>query len=364
MAGIVVNGEPRDLDGVPAAHQRARLPARLRADRRQGGLRRGRVRRLLGHGRPARRPTARTPPSGPRSTPAWCPAAALDGQEVVTVRGALGQRAGRPAPGPARDGGARRLAVRLLHAGLRLQHGRGVLPVRPGGHQRRPGRTTTTTATNGFDLHALSGNLCRCTGYRPIKDAAYALGYPAADDDARGPAYDARAGARRPPGCTTARRRTSARPTWPRRSSSCTTTEATRPWSRAAPTGASRSTCAAARAGLVRRHRPAARAARLHGRRRRGPDRRRADAHRDRAPARRPAAAAGRAVPAVRLAADPQRRHARRQPRHRLADRRRPAGPARARGGRGAGLGRRRERRCRWPTTSPATARPYAARAS
>ena len=35
---------------------------------------------------------------------------------------------------------------------------------------------------NGFDLHALSGNLCRCTGYRPIRDAAYALGSPEADD--------------------------------------------------------------------------------------------------------------------------------------------------------------------------------------
>jgi xanthine dehydrogenase small subunit len=35
---------------------------------------------------------------------------------------------------------------------------------------------------NGFDLHALSGNLCRCTGYRPIRDAAYALGQPEPGD--------------------------------------------------------------------------------------------------------------------------------------------------------------------------------------
>jgi xanthine dehydrogenase small subunit len=39
----------------------------------------------------------------------------------------------------------------------------------------RPGRC-------GFDLHALSGNLCRCTGYRPIRDAAFALGQPEAAD--------------------------------------------------------------------------------------------------------------------------------------------------------------------------------------
>ena len=71
--------------------------------------------------------------------------------------------------------------MRLLHAGLRLQHGRGVLPGdRTAAHGHGP---DDEHGPNGFDLHALSGNLCRCTGYRPIKDAAYALGAPPADDE-------------------------------------------------------------------------------------------------------------------------------------------------------------------------------------
>src|SRR5699024_10272844 len=46
----------------------------------------------------------------------------------------------------------------------------------------RAGDGSADHGPNGFDLHALSGNLCRCTGYRPIRDAAYALEDPAGDD--------------------------------------------------------------------------------------------------------------------------------------------------------------------------------------
>ena len=46
-----VNGEPATLGRRAAAHHRPRLAARPRPDRRQGGLRRGRVRRLRDHGR-------------------------------------------------------------------------------------------------------------------------------------------------------------------------------------------------------------------------------------------------------------------------------------------------------------------------
>ncbi len=105
-------------------------------------------------------------------------AVALDGQEVVTAEGL-----GSPTP------------VERLHP---VQH---EMAVRGGSQcgyctpgfvcsmaaefyrpDRVPGEASDEVGPNGFDLHALSGNLCRCTGYRPIRDAAFALGSPDADD--------------------------------------------------------------------------------------------------------------------------------------------------------------------------------------
>ena len=73
------------------------------------------------------------------------------------------RRAPQPDPGPA--GQRERLVLQPDHGPTD--------PVNAPDHEHGP---------NGFDLHALSGNLCRCTGYRPIRDAAYALGAPAPTD--------------------------------------------------------------------------------------------------------------------------------------------------------------------------------------
>ncbi|WP_129661025.1 xanthine dehydrogenase small subunit [Rothia halotolerans] len=112
------------------------------------------------------------------------PALALDGQELVTSEG-LGS-----APGPC--------TTEDLHPVQREMAERGGSQCgfcTPGfvcsmaAEYYRPERAPLPAAEkeaemgeNGFDLHALSGNLCRCTGYRPIKDAAYALGIPEPED--------------------------------------------------------------------------------------------------------------------------------------------------------------------------------------
>ena len=108
------------------------------------------------------------------------PAAALDGQEVLTSEGL-----GTPD------------ALHPVQYEMAIRGGSQCGYCTPGfvcsmaAEYYRPGRATAADRTggdaelgeNGFDLHALSGNLCRCTGYRPIRDAAYALGLPEEGDD-------------------------------------------------------------------------------------------------------------------------------------------------------------------------------------
>ena len=110
------------------------------------------------------------------------PAAAFDQQEVVTAEG-LG-RPGQLHPvqremadrggsqcGYCTPGFICSMAAEYYRPGRRASAG-----------LNGSGTADHEHGPNGFDLHALSGNLCRCTGYRPIRDAAYALGQPEAAD--------------------------------------------------------------------------------------------------------------------------------------------------------------------------------------
>lgn len=108
------------------------------------------------------------------------PAAGLDGQEVVTAEGLGTSGALHPVQ--------HELAVR---GGSQCGYCTPGFVASMAAEYYRPGRSPhpeddtpadTEHGPNGFDLHALSGNLCRCTGYRPIRDAAWALGHPALDD--------------------------------------------------------------------------------------------------------------------------------------------------------------------------------------
>jgi xanthine dehydrogenase small subunit len=129
------------------------------------------------------------------------PAASLAGQEVVTAEGLGTTTALHPVQHEmATRGGSQcgyctpgficSMAAEYYRAG-RGQHAPAGATVDghesdaadPAPDSNAPGAEADAEhGANGFDLHALSGNLCRCTGYRPIRDAAYALGDPAADD--------------------------------------------------------------------------------------------------------------------------------------------------------------------------------------
>jgi len=112
------------------------------------------------------------------------PLAALDGQEIVTAEGLatpgtlhpvqveLAERGGSQC-GYCTPGFACSMAAEFYRRGRGSE-----APSDATDH----GEACGERGPNGFDLHALSGNLCRCTGYRPIRDAAYALGDPEAGD--------------------------------------------------------------------------------------------------------------------------------------------------------------------------------------
>src|SRR4051794_31125388 len=179
MAGIVVNGEHRDLDGVPL-HTNA-------LDFLRGcGLTGAKEGCAEGECGACSVMVARPAPDGSDATE-WTainsclvPAAALDGQEVVTSEGLGTPDALHPVQhemavrggsqcGYCTPGFICSMAAEFYRSGRAATNGTG-----PHDHYH---------GDNGFDLHAVSGNLCRCTGYRPIKDAAFALGFPAFDDE-------------------------------------------------------------------------------------------------------------------------------------------------------------------------------------
>jgi len=126
------------------------------------------------------------------------PAAAFDRQEVVTAEG-LG-RPGRLHPvqremadrggsqcGYCTPGFICSMAAEYYRPGRQPgaggPNGSGITAIANGARGGNgSGTGDEEHGPNGFDLHALSGNLCRCTGYRPIRDAAYALGQPEAGD--------------------------------------------------------------------------------------------------------------------------------------------------------------------------------------
>ncbi|MYR45444.1 FAD binding domain-containing protein [Streptomyces sp. SID5910] len=120
------------------------------------------------------------------------PVASLDGQEIVTSEGLA--TAGEPGTAPALHPVQEEMAVR---GGSQCGYCTPGFVCSMAAEYYRPDRcahaATGTDADaadghdaehgpNGFDLHSLSGNLCRCTGYRPIRDAAFAVGAPTEDD--------------------------------------------------------------------------------------------------------------------------------------------------------------------------------------
>ncbi|QNE78612.1 2Fe-2S iron-sulfur cluster binding domain-containing protein [Streptomyces finlayi] len=114
------------------------------------------------------------------------PAAALDGQEIITSEGlATAGAPGTPATlHPVQEEMAVRGGSQCGYCTPGFVCSMAAEYYRPNrcAHAEPDDTADAEHGPNGFDLHALSGNLCRCTGYRPIRDAAFAVGTPADED--------------------------------------------------------------------------------------------------------------------------------------------------------------------------------------
>ncbi len=157
---ITVNGRPRPLVGVPAHTNALDFVRGLGLTGAKEGCAEGECGACAVL-------VARPAGAGSRWTPVnacLVPALALDGQEVLTAEGL-----GDPDH------------LHPVQAELAVRGGSQCGYCTPGfacsmaAEYYRPGRVDDA---EGFDLHAIAGNLCRCTGYRPIRDAAHALDAP------------------------------------------------------------------------------------------------------------------------------------------------------------------------------------------
>jgi xanthine dehydrogenase small subunit len=183
-AEVTINGRRAALDGIPA---HTTLLDFIRAQGFTGGKEGCAEGECGACSVLVARPGIDTPTEWVAINACLLPAAGLDGQLIITAEGL-----GRPdALHPVQHEMAVRGGSQCGYCTPGFVCSMAAEYYRPGRTSDAGGAAPGTAAEahdggehgpNGFDLHALSGNLCRCTGYRPIRDAAYALREPGADD--------------------------------------------------------------------------------------------------------------------------------------------------------------------------------------